>query len=85
MPGNRSLTAADGAVFYALIEEMPDGMWRASGVVRLDKKSEVQEQTSGIEMFPTEKAARDWVDRAGAARGFKSCKLNVRRQPSQRA
>jgi hypothetical protein len=81
MPTN--LTAADGAEFHALIEEMPDGTWRASGVVRLDKKSEMLEQTSGIEMYPTEEAARAWVDRAGAARGFKSCKLNVSRQPSR--
>jgi len=85
MMPNKSLTAADGAVFHALIEEMADGKWRTSGVVRLDKKSEVLEQTSGVEMFPTEKEARAWVDRAGAARGFKSCKLQVRRQPSQRA
>lgn len=78
-----NLTAADGAKFFALIEEMPDGMWRASGVVRLDKRSEIQEQTSGIEMFPTEETARAWVERAGAARGFTSWNLSVRRQPSQ--
>jgi len=83
MPEN--LTAADGAKFYALIEEMLDGQWRASGVVRLNKNSEVREQTSGIEMFPTEKAARAWVGSASAARGFKSYSLNVRRQPTQSA
>jgi hypothetical protein len=77
-----TLTAADGATFHAMIEEMPDGNWRASGVVRLDKKSEMQEQTSGVEMFPTEAAARAWVEKAGASRGFKSCKLQVRRQLS---
>jgi hypothetical protein len=37
----RSLTAADGAELRALIEEMPDGDWRAVGIVRLDNKSEV--------------------------------------------
>ena len=78
---NRSLTAADGAEFHALIEEMADGMWRASGVVRLDKKFELLQQTSGVEIFPTEKAARAWVHRAGAARGFKSCKIQVLPQP----
>jgi hypothetical protein len=46
-------TVADGAEFLALIEEMPDGERRASGVVRLDKKSEIIEQSSGIEMSPT--------------------------------
>jgi hypothetical protein len=33
---SRPLTAADGAEFRALIEEMPDGVWRASAVVRLE-------------------------------------------------
>jgi hypothetical protein len=80
MEKSRSLTASDGAEFRAMIEEMPDGTWRASGVVRLDKKFEVQEQTSGIEMCATEEAARAWVDRAGAARGFTSCKLEVKRR-----
>ena len=78
-----TFTGADGAVFYALIEEMPDGMWRASGVVRLDKKSKVQ--SSGVEICPTEEAARAWVDKAARSRGFNSCKLQVRRQPLQRA
>lgn len=81
----KSLTAADGAVFRAEIEEMPDGMWRASGVIRLDKKSEVLEQPFDIKKFPSEKDARDWVDRAGKRHGFKSCKLKVTRQPSQMA
>jgi hypothetical protein len=80
-----TLTAADGAEFHALIEEQPDGTWRASSVVRLDKKYEVLEQTLDIKMFPTESAARAWVDKAGATRGFKSCKLQVRRKPGQRA
>jgi len=80
-----TLTGADRAEFHALIEELPDGTWRASGVVRLDKKYEVLEQPLGIEMVPTESAARAWVDKAGATRGFKSCKLKVRRQPQQRA
>ena len=48
----RSLTAADGAELHALIEEMPDSDWRAVGIVRLDNKSEVQQQPVGIEMFP---------------------------------
>ena len=59
---NRSLTAADGAVFFALIEELPDATWRASGVVRLDRKSEILGQTSGVEMFATEEAARASVE-----------------------
>jgi hypothetical protein len=81
---NRSLTAADGAEFFAMIEEMPDSSWRASGVVRLDKKSEVLEQPLGVETVPDETAARAWVEKAGAARGFKSGKLEVRRQHGHR-
>ena len=79
----RSVTAADGAELHALIEEMPDSDWRAVGIVRLDNKSEVQQQPVGIEMFPTEVEARAWVDRAAKAKGFKSCKLRVIRQPIQ--
>jgi hypothetical protein len=36
METDKPLTAADGAEFHATIEEMPEGIWRASGVVRLD-------------------------------------------------
>ena len=78
-----SLNPADGATFHAMIEEMPDGMWRASGLARLDEKSQVQEQTLGMEMCPTELTARAWVNRVGALQGFKSCKLEVRRQVRQ--
>ena len=78
----RSLTAADGAELHALIEEMPDSDWRAVGIVRLDNKSEVQQQPVGIEMFPTEAEARAWVDCAAKAKGFKSCKLRVIRVSS---
>jgi hypothetical protein len=86
MMPNQYLTVADGAVFRADIYEMPDGAWRASGIVRLDEKFGMQEQivlirqTSEIEMFPTEQAARARIDRAGAARGFKSYKLKVHYQ-----
>jgi len=64
----RSLTAADGAELHALIEEMPDSDWRAVGIVRLDNKSEVQQQPVGIEMFPIEAEARAWVDCAAKAK-----------------
>jgi len=74
----RSLTAADGAELHALIEEMPDSDWRAVGIVRLDNKSEVQQQPVGIEMAE----ARAWVDCAAKAKGFKSCKLRVIRVSS---
>ncbi len=56
-PQNQSLTAADGATFLALIEETPEGLWRASATVRLDKGYEILDQSLGIEMFPTLKDA----------------------------
>ena len=34
----------------------------ASGIVRLDRKSEILGQTSGVEMFATEEAARASVE-----------------------
>jgi hypothetical protein len=34
----------------------------------------------GIELFPAEAKAREWVKRAAIARGFRKLKLNVRRR-----
>jgi hypothetical protein len=78
---DKPLTAADGAEFHATIEEMPEGLWRASGVVRLDAEPEVRRQAYGVEMLSGEEAARTWADRAAMARGFLSFKLEVKRQP----
>jgi hypothetical protein len=76
-PQNQSLTAADGATFLALIEETPEGLWRASATVRLDKGYEILDQSLGIEMFPTLKDARGWVNRAAANRGFKNPEAKI--------
>ena len=73
---HRSLTADDGAHFHALIKEAPDGRWRALAVVR----TETELQSSTVETFPTEKAARAWVDRAAAHRGFASYVPEIIRQ-----
>jgi hypothetical protein len=81
IPPRRSLSAADGAKFRALIEEMPDGQWRASGQVKLDMKSKIEDQTSDIEMFPSEEQARAWAETAARARGFSDFFLKVVRQP----
>lgn len=78
MLSNQPLATADGAVFRAMIEEMPDGSWRASGIVRLVKEFEELEQPSSIEICPTQEAARARVCRAAAALGFKRFKLRVR-------
>jgi hypothetical protein len=75
------LSPSDGAEFQAIVEQLPDGQWRASGVFRLDKKSEILEEPAGIEMFPTEGAAIQWVRRIGADHGFKSFKLETVRNP----
>jgi hypothetical protein len=71
--------------FTPMIEEMPDGQWRASAHVRLVKPFHVDEQTSGIEMFPADDAARKWAGRAAAARGFSTYKLEVVPQPKRGA
>jgi hypothetical protein len=79
LPPPRNLTAADGAKFLALIEEMPDGQWRASAVVRLDTKSKIDEQQDDVCMFQSEEAARGWIHKAAAARGFSSVSIEVKR------
>ncbi len=78
-PPRRSLTAEDGAEFLVTIEELDDGQWQASARVHVDSKSHVETQSIGIELFPSEAKAREWIKRAAAARGFKKLKLNVRR------
>jgi hypothetical protein len=83
MPGHW-LTAADGAVFHVLIEEMPDEQWRVSGQAKLDRKSQIEVQTSDIEMYPSEEAAREWANAAAKARGFARFGLDVIRQPGSR-
>jgi hypothetical protein len=85
LPPPKNLTAADGAEFHAMIEETPEGQWRASAHVRLVNRSHVDEQTSGIEMFHTQDAAREWAGRAAAARGFSTYKLEVVPQPKRGA
>jgi hypothetical protein len=63
---------------HALIEEMPDGDWRAVGIVRLNNKSEVQQQPVGIgarsDCLSLWAAARDYLflGRADAVHGFRS-------------
>jgi hypothetical protein len=81
---SRPLTAADGAEFRALIEEMPDGVWRASAVVRLETESEEREQPHDVELFSSEQAARSRADRTAMGRGFLSFSLEVKRQPNPR-
>ena len=83
MPGH-SLTAADGAVFHVLIEEMTDGQWRVSGQVKLDQKSHVDVQTSDIQMCQSEGKAREWANAAAKARGFTRFGLDVIRQPESK-
>jgi hypothetical protein len=77
----RTLTATDGAEFIPLIEECEDGRWRASAVVRLVRKDETLEQSSGIEMFPDQPAARGWVEKAASTRGFTKYQLHIRVLP----
>lgn len=79
LPPSKSLTAADGAEFLGLIQEVDNGQWRASANVRLDSGSHVDDQPSGIEMFGSEADARAWIDRAAQARGFTSVIPNVER------
>jgi hypothetical protein len=68
MGANKPLTRADGAKFNATIEETPDGMWQAYGVVRLDTESEVREHSYESEAFRSEEAARAWTDRVAMGR-----------------
>ena len=72
----RTLMASDGAEFIPLIEECEDGRWRASAVVRLNEGNETLDQSSGIEMFPDEAGAREWVNRAASTRGFTKYRLH---------
>jgi hypothetical protein len=74
---HRSLTAGDGAHFHALIKEAQDGRWRALAVVR----TETEQQSSTVETFRTEVAARAWVNRAAVHRGFTSYEPEIMRQP----
>jgi hypothetical protein len=74
---HRSLTAADGAQFHALIKQVLDGRWCALAVVQ----TETEQQSSTVETFWTEEAARAWVDRAAIQRGFTSYKPDIVRQP----
>ena len=74
---HRSLTAGDGARFHALIKEAQDGRWWVLAVVR----TETEQQSSAVEIFRTEEAARAWVDRAAVHRGFTSYEPEIMRQP----
>jgi hypothetical protein len=74
---HRSLTAGDGAQFYALIKQASDGQWRALAVVQ----TETEQQSSTVESFQTEEAARAWVDRAAIQRGFTSYEPEIMRKP----
>jgi hypothetical protein len=78
----RTLVASDnGAEFIPLIEECEDGQWRASATVRVQEGNDTLDQSSGIEMFPNETAARDWVARAASTRGFTKYRLHKRILP----
>ena len=72
-----SFTVGDGAHFHALIKQILDGRWRALAIVR----TETEQQSSTVETFPTEEAARAWVDRAAVRRGFMSYQPEIIRQP----
>jgi hypothetical protein len=74
---HRSLTAADGAQFHALIKQASVGRWCALAVVQ----TETEQQSSAVETFRTEEAARAWVDRAAVQRGFISYEPEIMRQP----
>lgn len=73
---HRSLTAGDGAHFHALIKQMLDGRWQALAIVG----TETEQQSSTVETFQTEEAARAWVDRAAIHRGFTSYEPEIMRQ-----
>jgi hypothetical protein len=72
-----SLTVGDGAQFHALIKQMLDGRWRALAIVR----TETEQQSSTVETFRTEEAARAWVERAAVHRGFMSYEPEIMRRP----
>jgi hypothetical protein len=74
---HRSITAADGAQFCALIKQASVGRWYALAAVQ----SETEQQSSTVETFRTEEAARAWVDRAAIQRGFISYEPKIMRQP----
>jgi hypothetical protein len=64
-----AMMASDGATYSHQIDETSDG-WRASALIKLEKGNETLTQSLGPEMFSTYEAAREWVGREAAARGF---------------
>lgn len=74
-----ALTPADGAKFQALIEQLPDGKWRASAVAKLDTLKEVFVETVGTETLDSEQSATDWIHHAARTHGFTAIYLDIKR------
>jgi hypothetical protein len=68
--------------FHAMIEECHDGQWRVSGFVSVEEGNATLTQTSGIEVYPSEDAAMEWIERAAATHGFTKYKLNKKLLPA---
>ena len=70
--GNRPpLLAEDGATFWAHIEPLPGGQFRASCGATLNRGSYVGDEAPHHLLFDDRNQACSWVHQVGAARGFR--------------
>jgi len=70
------LTPEGGVQFRGTLQELENGKWRASGVISLDKKSEVLEELVEARVYDSREEARAYLHAVAKSRGFK--KLSIK-------